>query len=702
MKTQTIRARINLMLYVVGLIFLFLLFKILHTTVNQEKLIQKESLSLFQNEANLLIASKTETLPQVANDYTFWDEFVSNMERRDSVWFTDNITTILKSYRVDFVAVYDSSFNFVHEASANSVKMHSAISKEILIKLQKKRFLNYFQILPDGMYEFSAASLHLEIDPTHLLTRPRGYLFIAKNWTPFFSGEATWLNGAKTSLVLSTDTPVQKGEFTATASVPIHDWNMAVIGNIVFQRSSNLMALYRRTSTFLMLTILISFIIIWLTINFTIRNWVTKPLQLVTNILETEESSKIIELQQFKSEFKQIGTLFNDFVAQKKELTKAKEKAEESELLKTAFLANMSHEIRTPMNGILGFVELLKETNLSGEEQQEYIGIIAESGKRMLNIINDIISISKVEAGHTELVISETNINDQLKYIYTFFKHEAESKGLKLSYRTGLSDLKANVMTDREKIYAILTNLVKNAVKFTIDGSIELGYQKKGAFLEFSVIDSGIGIRKDHLEIIFERFRQASESLSRHFEGAGLGLAISKAYVEILGGKMWVESEFGKGSAFYFTIPYIPLIEETNHPGNELSEKWEDLNNKGLKILIAEDDPISDLFLRKLILPFAKEVLKVKNGTDAVDICRKNPDIDLVLMDIQMPGIDGNEATRQIRLFNQEVIIVAQTALGINGERERSLASGCNDYIAKPISVGDFNNLISKYFDKRV
>jgi signal transduction histidine kinase/ActR/RegA family two-component response regulator len=452
---------------------------------------------------------------------------------------------------------------------------------------------------------------------------------------------------------------------------------------------------------FMIIALLTSILITWIILNFTFRKWVTKPLKLVTKILETENTSLVSELKQCPGEYKQIATLFTEFVDQKKELLVAKLKAEESEMLKTAFLANMSHEIRTPMNGILGFVELLKEPKLSGEEQQEYIGIIAESGQRMLNIINDIISISKLEAGHTEVVITETNVNDQVRYIFTFFKPEAEKKGVEFNYKHGLPDLSSHILTDREKLYAILTNLVKNAVKFTNQGSIELGYEKTGRFLEFFVKDTGVGIRQDQQEIVFERFRQASESLSRHYEGAGLGLAISKAYVEILGGEIRVESELGKGSAFYFTIPFDPVNISANSSVSEKYNKWESLNINGLKILVAEDDPISDLFLRKLIRSFAKEVLKVGTGDEAVEACRKNPDIDLILMDIQMPGMDGYEATRQIRQFNTKVVILAQTALALKGEREIAIDAGCNDYLPKPISLGDFSRLIRKYFEEQ-
>ena len=251
------------------------------------------------------------------------------------------------------------------------------------------------------------------------------------------------------------------------------------------------------------------------------------------------------------------------------DLITAKEHAEESDRLKSAFLANMSHEIRTPMNGILGFTGLLKEPKLTGEEQQEYISIIEKSGARMLNIINDIVDISKIEAGLMEVNVKESNVNEQIEYIYTFFKPEVEGKGMQLFFKNSLPLKEAIVKTDREKIYAILTNLVKNAIKYTNEGSIEFGYNlveplHATALLEFFVKDTGIGIPKDRQEAVFDRFVQADIGNKRAFQGAGLGLSISKAYVEMLGGKIWVESEEGKGSIFYFTIPYNSEPKEKN------------------------------------------------------------------------------------------------------------------------------------------
>jgi len=422
-----------------------------------------------------------------------------------------------------------------------------------------------------------------------------------------------------------------------------------------------------------------------------------------------------------------IGTVFiardiTEHERNRVELIKAKEKAEESDRLKSAFLANMSHEIRTPMNGILGFAGLLKEPNLTGEEQQEFISVIEKSGARMLNIINDIISISKVEAGQMEVTISETDINEQIDYIDTFFKPEALKKRILLLCKKPLTGNDAIIKTDREKVYAILTNLVKNALKFTQVGTIEFGYsivRDKASIrdneackdkvsclvstheeLEFFVKDTGLGVRNKQKEFIFERFRQGSESLSRNYEGAGLGLSISKAYVEMLGGQIWVESEEGKGSTFYFTLPYIQKSKRKIASDREIISDAKEIQMNKIRILVAEDDEASEKLITATIKKFSKEILKVTTGNDAVEACRNNPDIDLVLMDIKMPVMDGYEATRQIRQFNTKVIIIAQSAYALLGDREKAIDAGCNDYITKPMKQTALIELIRKYFDK--
>ncbi len=380
-----------------------------------------------------------------------------------------------------------------------------------------------------------------------------------------------------------------------------------------------------------------------------------------------------------------------------KELIKAVEKAKESDRLKSAFLANMSHEIRTPMNGIIGFMDLLKQPLLDIESQQQYIGIVENSGNRLLNIINDIISISKIESGMVDVFVSDSDINKQIEYIYKFFQPEIQAKGLSFQYYNSLPSSQAVIRTDREKLFAILTNLVKNAIKFTNKGSIEIGYYKKNNFLEFYVRDTGIGIGQERQKAVFERFVQADIEDKNAYEGAGLGLSIAKAYTELLGGELRVESKKDSGSTFFFTIPYI--LEQGEISQINTYQASSDLIKqlKRIKILIVEDDQTSNLLLNTFLKELDAEILNAGNGSNAIDICRSNTDLDLILMDIKLPGMDGYETTRQIRKFNKSVIIIAQTAYGLVGDDEKAIKSGCNAYLKKPILKNDLFLLINQY-----
>jgi signal transduction histidine kinase len=278
---------------------------------------------------------------------------------------------------------------------------------------------------------------------------------------------------------------------------------------------------------------------------------------------------KVVESKaDLKKQNGEYSALNKDYIKLNNKLTYALEKTTESDRLKSAFLANVSHEIRTPLNGIMGFADILINHDLKQEEKEEFMDMINESGNRLLSTINDMLDISNLEAGEIQVSISKTNIIDLVEYICLLFKSEADSKGIQLSYNNFLPETECIIETDVEKIHIILRNLITNAIKYSNEGSIEVGSEKNDKNLKLFVKDTGIGICKEKQEIIFDRFRQANESSDRDYDGVGLGLTITKAYVELLGGRIWVESEIGKGSVFYFTLPYGTIREEKIAFGN--------------------------------------------------------------------------------------------------------------------------------------
>nr|MDA3910711.1 response regulator [Bacteroidales bacterium] len=415
------------------------------------------------------------------------------------------------------------------------------------------------------------------------------------------------------------------------------------------------------------------------------------------------EYAHISPIINLKGEITHIVSIKEDITERKKmidELILAKEKAEESDLLKSAFLANMSHEIRTPMNGILGFTSLLLEPELSDETKEAYIQIIHQSGERMLNTVTDIVEISKIEAGIVEVKNSMININKGVESILNFFQPQAQKKGLILSFDNKIQESNLIVNSDKNKFESILTNLIKNAIKYTDKGKITVSDCINNGFIEFCINDTGIGVPKFRKKAIFNRFEQADIADTRVFEGSGLGLAIAKSYVKMLGGKIWVESVEGEGSQFYFSIPYTPELKEPAEITIETTNGVMEGQVKNLKILIVEDDETSDLLITTILEEFGSELLHAKNGLEAIELCRNNPNLDLILMDIKMPEMGGYETTQQIREFNKDVVIIAQTAHALTGDREKSIEAGCNDYISKPINMTQLHELIKKHYNR--
>ncbi len=375
-------------------------------------------------------------------------------------------------------------------------------------------------------------------------------------------------------------------------------------------------------------------------------------------------------------------------------LHQALEKAQESDRLKTAFLQNMSHEIRTPLNAIQGFSGLLRNTDVSVEIRKDYLSIIQNSCNQLLSIVNDILTISSIDTGQEKINNTNVCINTSISEIVAIFNQQLIGKPLRVKVASQQKDFVFETITDITKLRQIFGNLLTNAIKYTSAGDIELGYAIKDRFIEFFVKDNGIGIEKGKHNLIFQRFVQANDSIRYQYGGTGLGLSICKGFVELLGGKIWVDSELGKGSTFYFTIPYIPV--KKDDLSNSESIMLENFP-KNLTILVVEDDQNSFILLRELLKEYNPFIIHAKNGKEAVDICKENLAINIVLMDIKMPVMDGIAATKLIREFNPTLPIVAQSAYAT----EHDTASTKNifsNYITKPINTTTLKSIVSDYF----
>ncbi|MBQ4406355.1 MAG: response regulator [Bacteroidales bacterium] len=382
-----------------------------------------------------------------------------------------------------------------------------------------------------------------------------------------------------------------------------------------------------------------------------------------------------------------------------RELVEARRRAEESDKLKSAFLANMSHEIRTPMNSIIGFSELLTKPGSFDKNKEKYLSFIINSGKSLLNLINDIIDISKIEAGQLKVKPRIVQLNPIMNEIYIsqYQINDMKNKPFELKMQKAVETDDFNINTDPFRFKQILNNLIGNAMKFTKQGFIEFGYKFSGPDkLLFYVKDTGVGMPKDKLDVIFKRFGQIEQKDDKNQTGTGLGLTISKKLAELLGGEMWVESEEGVGSTFFFTMPYDPELNTADEYGAS-SDGNSEASLEGKVILVAEDEDMNVAYMQEVLAETKATILWARNGQEAVDAMKAHPEIDLVLMDIKMPVMNGYDATAKIREFNKDVIIIAQTAYALTGEKEKTIAAGCNYYITKPIEINVLLNTLKGF-----
>jgi PAS domain S-box-containing protein len=410
--------------------------------------------------------------------------------------------------------------------------------------------------------------------------------------------------------------------------------------------------------------------------------------------IPTELNANIIDFDGKKA----VITVARDITERKnyeKDLVSAKEKAEESARLKSSFLANLSHEIRTPLNAILGFADLLNATNTQEGKKQEYVETIKESGNKLLTIINDILDISMIESNQVQLDQQAFGLNNLLEEMGAHLEEKIQSIQKKIELKTEKQFENGNDLaySDPQKIHLVFSKLTDNAVKFTPEGTIKIGYTVDEGFIRFYVSDTGIGVPEESINMIFQRFRQLESGMTRRFEGLGLGLSIARGLVNRMGGQIEFQSRLNQGSTVTFSIPYKKHEEDVS-TGKKINDSRTDISQK--TVVVAEDDPTNYYLIREYLADTSAEIWHAQDGRQVVEMCRQQEEIDLILMDIKMPVMDGITALQEIKKLRSGIPVVALTAYAYENDKNNLMEKGFDSYLSKPVDQDQLLNQVKK------
>lgn len=660
----------------------------------QEREIYNSSNKIYKNEINSLVKLDTENYTSLAVEITYWDEFVDFIKTKDIKWFNASISNVLDNYKVEYVCVYDTKGNFITKVSTPKIKTFEFIPKEAIVKLLSKKVDRFYYKIPEGVVEVYGATIHPSDDPYKNKTKPSGCFFMVRLLDNEYFANFEKISTSNIDFYKYSDAKSKAVFFV----IPLKDYKKNTVQKLIFKRAYNIDFWITK---FILIVITVALILSWIVYYYFANKWSKLPLSFIKKILKNGDINAIQSLKNVRGEFRYIGKLFEDNQTKTKELEIAKNKAEESDKLKSAFLMNLSHEIRTPMNAVIGFSELLSNQGLSDEERKKYTKVIQQSGKNLIEIIDDLVEMSKIDSQLIKPNLQPFDLDELVQQIFTSYEKLYSNDKVEFKLVKPQHSLKIDIISDKTKLGEVITNLLNNAYKFTNEGFVILEYaiDEINSTINFSVKDSGIGIPKAFQENIFKRFSKINSNGISANEGLGLGLAISKAYVDMLSGKISFTSQEGVGSNFFVTIP-LNFAQENNSIEIIDSPLKVPINLGNEKIiLVAEDDNINFLLIENILKAYDFNIIRAVDGLEAVDYCKTNPEIDLILMDIKMPNLDGYSAFTEIRKFNKEIPIVAQTSYSFDEELNKIKKLGFNDFISKPIDKMKLFEIIKKYLN---
>ena len=677
-----------------SVVFLLLYAALFYYINKTEKEAYQNAVELFESKINQLLLLESKPILTALNNDTNWDEFVNFIATRDKSWYEETISNELEIYGADYLGVYDQDKQFIMRTPTPAIKTLDFVPESAMAYLDNVRVGKFYLQIPEGVVEITGATIHPSDDPFKNKSEPSGYFFAVRLINADFIRNLENITSSKIKFLANNDSIPQQRHIVSSVYL-LKDFKGKPIGKLLFERKFDV---YFENTINILYAIIIVFILYLIISVFYTQKLIYRPLYLVRKALQKESKAAIAELKRSSGEFSYIGNLFEENNNQKQALIKAKIKAEEGDLLKASFLANLSHEIRTPMNAINGFTELILNTDIDKKERIEYLNVIQKNGKNLVSIIDDLIEMSKIDSNQVSPNFSAINLESCIIELYKTLKITIpKTKAIKFKLIKSSVPVEHNIITDEIKLKQVIINLLTNAIKYTDEGFVKFKYEidEQQSLIHFTIEDSGTGIEEDHQQHVFDRFKRVENDKSIQVGGLGLGLSISKAYIEILGGTIRFESKMGKGSTFYFSIP-LQYVKSEPIIVKPIKEK-EGMKSANKTILIAEDDNINFLLFQKMMKDKDFEIIRAKNGQEAVDICISNSNIDLVLMDIKMPVLNGFEAVEQIRPIRPELPIIAQTAYSSSEDRIKIEKAGFDDYITKPLSRESLFELIDKY-----